>query len=101
MTKEQLKQYPYLILERENLYSRSQKASTQGMRDLYTKQLIEIDQELVNIEKTVAGLDPLHRLILNEHYFNQKPWAEICEELHYSKRQILRLHRQALDMIGA
>ncbi|MDO4832104.1 MAG: hypothetical protein Q4A45_01715 [Clostridia bacterium] len=71
------------------------------MRDIYNKQLDEIDHELFELEKAVANLDPLHSLIISERYFMQKPWADICAELHYSKRQILRLHRQALDMIGA
>lgn len=101
MTKERLQQYPYLVLERESVYSRSQKASTQDMREVYKKQLIEIDRELFELEKAVANLDPLHGLIISERYFAQKPWAEIGEELHYSKRQILRLHKQALDMIDA
>lgn len=99
MNKERLQQYPYLILERENVYSRSQKASTRDMRELYRKQLIEIDRELFELEKAVANLDPLHSLVISERYFGQKPWADICAEMHYSKSQILRLHKRALDQL--
>ncbi|AYW50808.1 DUF1492 domain-containing protein [Tetragenococcus halophilus] len=41
--------------------------------------------------------DQLYRLILRERYINIKNWEQIEDQLHYSHRQIIRLHGEALE----
>lgn len=62
--------------------------------DQEIKRLIDLKAEArVKIDKCE---DPLHRIILREHYINSKSWEEIAEDLNMSKRHVLRVHGSAL-----
>jgi DNA-directed RNA polymerase specialized sigma subunit len=62
---------------------------------------IEADADmLAEITGAINSLpDPIHSTVLANRYIAGMGWMEIAGELNYSKRQILRLHRDALSVI--
>ena len=54
--------------------------------------------------KLVAGLkNPQHRMVLEKYYIFSEPigitWEEVAKQMGYTKRQILRIHGNALREI--
>lgn len=50
------------------------------------------------IEHAIAELDnPTHRALLEMRYLSGWDWRRIARALHYSDRQIWRMHAQALE----
>lgn len=53
------------------------------------------------IEREIDALtDDRHRDLLKWRYINAWPWERIAEEMHYDKRQVYRLHGDALQEFG-
>lgn len=53
-----------------------------------------------NIRRAINGIDDERmRLILTMRYINGYSWEKIAETLHYEKRQVFRLHGNALQKI--
>lgn len=51
-----------------------------------------------DIARAIAGLDcPTHRALLEMRYLSGWGWRRIARALHYSERQIWRMHAQALE----
>lgn len=56
--------------------------------------LVAVKQELA---AAIAQVDDIrHRTLLELRYLCCKKWEDIAEIMHYSNRQVLRLHKQAL-----
>ena len=73
----------------------------------YAEISLTIDRQIEMLERTRAEIlqvigqmeDNTLSTILTEYYVNDKTWAEIAAEQHYSWRQVMRLHGHALQMI--
>ena len=73
----------------------------------YAEISLTIDRQIEMLERTRAEIlqvigqmeDNTLSTILTEYYVNDKTWAEIAAEQHYSCRQVMRLHGHALQMI--
>lgn len=60
-------------------------------------QLVEIRVEIENAVKEVS--DPIQREVLERKYLLYQDWDTIAKKLNYSKRQVYRLHNQALEKL--
>ena len=73
----------------------------------YAELSLAVDRQIEKLERTRAEIlqvigqmeDNTLSTILTEYYVNDKTWAEIAAEQHYSWRQVMRLHGHALQMI--
>ena len=73
----------------------------------YAELSLAVDRQIEKLERTraeilqVIGLveDNVLSTLLTEYYVNDKMWEEIAAEQNYSKRHVLRLHGQALQVI--
>ncbi len=68
--------------------------------DLQSEINADIDR-LVDVKKQLADLiakidNARYRAVLEYRYLCFKKWEKIAEEMNYSYRQVLRLHKQAL-----
>ena len=64
------------------------------------KQVIDLINIGIEISEVIEKVpDPIQRLILEKRYLLNKYMAEIAEEIHYSQRQIERLHDKALSKL--
>ena len=66
------------------------------LRQMYHAKLEEIDAERLRIERAIASLDPLERLILRYKYIDGCTWEVICVKLNYGWTQIHEHHNRAL-----
>lgn len=63
------------------------------------RKLQESYRKLNEIEKAIEKLDEREKLLMRLRYIQGKSWAEICDEMGYSWRQIHRIHKEALDKL--
>ena len=67
------------------------------LQDKYNAKLEELYTEQLAIEQAIDTLDTVKRQLLRYRYFDNLRWEEISVRLHYSWRQTLRLHGEALQ----
>lgn len=53
-------------------------------------------RERKRIEKCISQLSRRDYLIMYRHYILGQPWEAVAESMHYSVRQILRIHGEIL-----
>lgn len=66
-----------------------------------------VDRQIAKLERTRAEIlqvigkveDNTLAMLLTEYYVNDKTWAQIAAQQHYSWRQVMRLHGHALQII--
>lgn len=66
-----------------------------------------VDRQVAKLEHTRAEIlqvigridDNTLSTLLTEYYVNDKTWAQIAAQQHYSWRQVMRLHGHALQII--
>ena len=66
-----------------------------------------VDRQIAKLEHTRAEIlqvigrieDNTLSTLLTEYYVNDKTWAQIAAQQHYSWRQVMRLHGHALQII--
>lgn len=54
---------------------------------------------LRKIENAIKALPQREQHLIRARYIDGKKWREICEEMHYSWRQIHRIHKKALEKL--
>lgn len=52
------------------------------------------------IEDAIDALGPTERTILRARYLEGRSWTAICQEVHYSRTQAIRIHDKAVRMLG-
>lgn len=68
--------------------------------DLINQKINEQIALKAEILKTILKLnDRRHRLVLIEYYLNCKTWEQVAVDIHYSWRQTMNLHGNALQEI--
>ena len=73
----------------------------------YTEVGRVVDRQVEKLEHTRAEIlqvigrieDNTLSTLLTEYYVNDKTWAQIAAQQHYSWRQVMRLHGHALQII--
>lgn len=66
-----------------------------------------VDRQIAKLEHTRAEIlqvieqvdDNTLSMLLTEYYVNDKTWDEIAVQMHYSRRQVTRLHGHALQIV--
>lgn len=126
MTKEELKQYQALKLEKqqlEELLEEIEAAKTSpkspkidgaprggsrhsGLEDivakyekteaLYKAKVKEIDEKLLAIETAIDSLSPTERRMMRYRYIHGLKWEEVCVAMPYSWNQAHLIHRAIL-----
>lgn len=129
MTKEELKQYQALKLEKqqlEELLEEIELAKTapkspkmdaaprggsrhSGLEDIvakyeeieamYTAKRAEIADRLLAIETAIETLGPIERRMMRYRYIDGLKWEEVCVAMSYSWNQMHLIHRQALNKL--
>lgn len=59
--------------------------------------LARLDSETMSVITKVAS--PTLRTILIERYINRLSWNKVSEAIHYERRWVMELHRQALSSV--
>lgn len=59
--------------------------------------LTRLDTETMDVINKVES--PTLRTILIERYINRLSWNKVAEAVHYERRWVMELHRQALDAV--
>lgn len=73
----------------------------------YAEVSLAADRQIEKLEHTRAEIlqvieqvdDNTLSMLLIEYYVNDKTWAQIAAQQHYSWRQVMRLHGHALQII--
>lgn len=108
MTKEQLRDYKALIMEKENLAMRLEKihkksnAEQKVMRTLeecYMDKLRMATQAILDIENAIDTLSPVERELVRLRYVDDMDWKEVAAKINYSWQQTHRIHAKALDKL--
>ncbi len=67
----------------------------------YQELLVGVLQERERLEERIATLpDEQARTLLTLRYVHGLPWEEVAEEMFYSLRWVMKLHRRALIRLG-
>lgn len=56
-------------------------------------------EEQMDIERRIAHLEPVERMIIRLRYFDGLEWEAIFPRIHYSQRQTFRIHKGILDKL--
>lgn len=59
--------------------------------------LARLDSETMAVITKMES--PTLRTVLIERYINRLSWNKVAEAIHYERRWVMELHRQALDMV--
>lgn len=73
----------------------------------YAELSLSVDRQIEKLERIRTEIlqvigqveDNTLAALLTEYYVNDRTWEEIAVQQHYSKRQVLRLHGHALQVI--
>lgn len=65
-----------------------------GMIDERTDQLVAVKKEITAVINQLP--DRRQRLVLMSYYIDGKTWEQTAVDLHYSWRQVMRIHGHAL-----
>lgn len=65
----------------------------------YADKLDALGAKQAEIENAIASLPQLEREIMRYRYLQGLRWEDICVRMHYSWRQVHRLHASALQRI--
>lgn len=109
MNKQTLRRYQLLQIEAEQLDEIAarliQKApgrrtpEIERARRLYAERAAELAKQAEAIEDAIQALPDRERIILRAHYLMGDSWEAIAARLHYSTRQVHRIHARALQRI--
>lgn len=89
--------YLYTITSDTQLKNRVQKVIDKCDSDIKRLESVRLE-----IEKTIQLIPKdQERELLKLRYIDGLGWDEIAEQLYYSSRNVYRLHRKALELIGA
>lgn len=69
--------------------------------DSYRRKVDELATALDDIEKAITALQPRERTVIRLHYIQGLTWESVCYAMHYSWRQVHRIHAQALRSLEA
>lgn len=87
--------------------STSEKALTQavGKREQLFRGYCALDEQIVSklsaIEKAIASLPQREQVLLRLRYIDGLSGETVCRKMGYSRRQISRIHEQALRLLAA
>ena len=70
----------------------------------YTAEIDKKIDELIEVKKEILTAiyqveDPTLRTLLQLRYINFETWEQIADKMHYSSRQIFRMHGMALKKV--
>ena len=75
-------------------------ASILKVRQMYERKEEELNRAILEIEQTIACLDPIERMILRHRYIEGMSWEKISVARNYSWRQTHNIHARALDKLA-
>lgn len=67
------------------------------LRERYQKQIAELLQRQLAIEEALEHLSPTEKILMRLRYIQGFRWEDICHEMHYSWKQVHRIHGGALE----
>ena len=65
----------------------------------YAEKLDALLTKRAQIENAIAVLPQLERELMRCRYLQGLRWEDVCAQMHYSQRQIYRLHASALERL--
>lgn len=71
------------------------------LEERYRANLRDLIHALESIEDTIAGLEPVERMLARFRYIEGHTWEEVCVDMSYSWRQVHRIHAQILNKLTA
>lgn len=66
------------------------------VRAMYERKQARLAEELLRVEQAIEVQEPRERTLLRLHYIQGLTLREISERMHYSRRQVDRIHAAAL-----
>lgn len=99
MTKERLRAYRELKIEKEQLERLLQSGETEALRDCYREKLGQVEKEQLAIERAIDALESKARTLIRFRYIDGLKWEEVCEKLHYEWAQTHIIHSEALKKL--
>lgn len=66
------------------------------LQDRYRAALAAIERQQLDIETALQVLEPAERMVIRYRYLDLLSWENVCDKMHYSWRQVHRLHAAAL-----
>lgn len=71
-----------------------------SLKEIYTRKLREIEEELARIEREIERLEPIERRLVRYRYIDGLSWEKICVKLNYSWATLHRMHAKILKELG-
>lgn len=71
------------------------------LQELYVAKLADLEAEQLEIEKAIASLDTIERLLLRYRYLDGLKWEEVCVRINYEWARTHELHGAALRKLEA
>lgn len=93
------------VLKQQLMRYRLLRAHALGVREhnpeQYEEEMTFVMQERAHLEERLAALeDPRQRTVMQLRYLHGMAWQDIAEEMFYSLRWVMKLHRAALAELG-
>ena len=74
-------------------------ANLSDLQTIYIKKSNDIMKEMIELEKLMNTLGTTERLMMRKRYIECKPWEQVCVEMGYCYRGILKVHSRALQKL--
>lgn len=71
-----------------------------ALMDRYRAKLTALAAEQLAVEQAIDTLDQRERILMRYRYIQGLTWEEICAAMHYSWRQVHRIHASALQQLA-
>lgn len=93
------------LLKQQLMQYRLLRAHALGVREYnptrYEAEMALVMQERAHLEELLATLeDPRQRTVMQLRYLHGMAWQDIAEQMFYSLRWVMKLHRAALAELG-
>ena len=71
-----------------------------ALMDRYRAKLAALAAEQLAVEQAIDTLEQRERVLMRYRYIQGLTWEEICVAMHYSWRQVHRIHASALQQLA-
>ena len=113
MTKDRLRRYRDLIIEKRQLEQQLRglnltlgaigprapvqlEASRQRLTAAIQPKIEQLTAELVEIEAALDALDLKERLVIRAYYIEGRKWDDVCRAVGYERSQVFNIHASAI-----
>lgn len=70
-----------------------------ALREDYARTVAKLTEQMAEIERAIAPLEPRERTIIRLHYFQGLTWEQVAVETNYTWRHVHRIHGAAIEKL--